>query len=157
MPTGCTSKLNGATTATTMTACTTTGRISLSARPSSSAERDSGVTRVRSCEPVCISSSRFEPVIEAPNRQDITTMPGTNHCSELPAPSPVTLVSSGANRARKNSGWIIENTTENGSRSIGLISRDSTMPVSCTRLRRAHGGGGARRGAHAKTSCLSLG
>ncbi len=39
----------------------------------------------------------------------------------------MTLLSSGANRARKNSGWIIENTTENGSRSTGFSSRVKTM------------------------------
>ncbi len=81
MPATCSSKPNGTTTATTMTACTSTGTISFSARPSSSDDRDSGVTSVRSCDPVCISSSRLEPVIDAPNRHDITTMPGTNHCS----------------------------------------------------------------------------
>ena len=47
------------------------------------------------------------------------------------------LLSSGAKSARKNSGWIIENTTENGSRSTGFSSRASTMPVSRTGVRRA--------------------
>jgi hypothetical protein len=104
------------------------GTISLSARPMISAGRRSGVTSIRSCDPVCISYSRFEPVADVPNRQTITTMPGTNHCS---ADSPPAAAgSSGANRARKNSGWTMLKMTENGSRSTGRSSRTNTVRTS---------------------------
>ena len=88
-------------------AWTTTGTISLSARPTSSEVRLSGATSIRSCEPVCISSCRFEPVIDVPNSADITMMPGTNHCSEDPVSSPLTCDSSGPNSARNTSGWTM--------------------------------------------------
>ena len=52
------------------TACTTSGVSSLSARPISSAARDSGVARIRSNAPVMISNCRFEPVMLVPNMRD---------------------------------------------------------------------------------------
>ena len=73
-------KPNGTATSTTIVPWMVSGTTSLRARPTSSALRDSGATRVRSCEPVCISKSRFAPVEAVPNSATITRMPGTNHC-----------------------------------------------------------------------------
>ena len=81
-----------------------TGTISLSARPTSSELRLTGATSSRSWAPVCISSWRFEPVIDVPTSADITTMPGTNHCSEVPVSNPLTWGSSGPNSARNTRG-----------------------------------------------------
>ena len=111
----------------------TSGTTSLSARPTSRALRDSGATSVRSCEPVCISKSRFAPVEAVPNRATITRMPGTNHCS-VPATSPPEApMSSGPNRPRKTSGCTSEKITLNGSRTSGRDSRANTVAVSCTK------------------------
>ena len=68
------------TTATMSVACATSGTISLSARPTSSDDRLSGVTSIRSWEPVWISMSRLAPVVEAANSADITRIPGTKVC-----------------------------------------------------------------------------
>src|SRR6185312_6420841 len=95
----------------------------------------SGLTSSRSCEPDFISICRFEPVIEVPTRQLITRMPGTNACSEAPVDAPVTPASSGVNRPRKISGWIMLKTTENGSRVTGRSSRSSTIEVSVAKVR----------------------
>ncbi|GAA3410685.1 hypothetical protein GCM10018952_16250 [Streptosporangium vulgare] len=116
-------------TATTTTVWASTGTISFRARPTIRAGLRSGETSIRSCDPVWISNSRFAPVEEVPNRQDITTMPGTNHCSADP---PSTAGSRGANSARKNSGCTIVKITENGLRSTGRSSRLKTVTVSVT-------------------------
>ncbi len=128
VPSGCGRKPNGTVAATMSAVCASTGTISFSARPTISAERRSGETSMRSCAPVCISNSRFDPVVDVANRHDMTTMPGTNHCSaDCP---PVVWGSSGANSARKNSGCTIVKITENGSRSTGRSSRTKTVVVS---------------------------
>ena len=130
VPAACRSNPNGMVTHTMRTACANIGTISLRARPMSRAGRRSGVTSIRSCEPVWISYSRLDPVIDVPNRQDITTMPGTNHCR---ADSPATTSgSNGAKRPRKTSGWTMLKTIVNGSRSSGRSSRLMTVAVSLT-------------------------
>ncbi len=118
----------GIVTSTSTTVWPSIGTISFNARPMINAGLRSGETSIRSCEPVCISYSRFAPVADAPNRHDITTMPGTNHCSdESPG-------SRGANNAKKNSGWTMVKITENGLRSTGRNSRVNTVRMSVTRL-----------------------
>lgn len=93
---------------------------------------------VRSNDPVINSNNRFEPVIDVPNIVIITTTPGRNHWSvPSPRPCPVVPASRGPKRPRKTSGWIRENTRENGSRTIVSVSRHHTWAVSVTKLRRA--------------------
>ncbi len=56
-------------------------------------------------------------------------MPGTNHCRAEP---PSTSGSSGANSARKTSGWTMLMMIVNGLRRIGRSSRLKTVLVSVT-------------------------
>ncbi len=76
------------------------------------------------------------PVVDEAKRADITRIPGTKVCSVAAVPIPVTEMSSGPNRARKNRGWTIEKMTEKGLRSVGRSSRTSTVVVSRTRADR---------------------
>jgi hypothetical protein len=65
-------------------------------------------------------------------------MDGTNHCQTPPSREPPSdPASSGPNRARKISGWIIPNSNVNGSRSTGLSSRRITIEMSRKRFRSA--------------------
>ncbi len=112
--------------------CASTGTISRRARPTSSEVRDNGETSSRSCEPVNISCISDAPTIDDPIRQDMATMPGTNHWSaEVVGPM---SGSRGANSARKTSGCISEISMPNGSRRSGLSSRVKTLAVSVTRV-----------------------
>ncbi len=106
------------------------GTISFSARPMSSDDRAIGATSVRSCDPVCISYSRFDPVTPLPNSAIMTSTPGTNQArvSLTGAPEPAT--SSGPNSPRNTSGCSRLKISENGSRMTGRSSRVKTFQVS---------------------------
>ena len=140
-PSASTGSPNGNITATMTTACPVSGTISFNARPTSSDERGSGVTSIRSCAPVCSSNSRLAPVVEVPNSAVMTRIAGTNqpHTSP-PIAAPTEPASSGPNSARNTSGWIIPKISENGSCSTGRSSRSITMPTSRARF---DGRGGA--------------
>ena len=130
-PPMCKSKLNGVTTIRMIAVCASIGTTSFKARPTSSAGRDSGETSSRSWEPVLISSIRLAPVNDAPIRQVIAMMPGTNHWSAEPLSS---FGSNGAKSARKTSGCTIANRIEAGSCLIGFSSRVITFQVSAGKL-----------------------
>ena len=131
---GNSSNPNGTATRVMIAAWITKGVSSLSARPTSSAGRESGVARIRSNAPVISSYCRLDPTIDVPNIVIITTTPGRNHCSEeVPrSPSPAIPDSSGPKRARKISGWSSEKIRENGSRQIVRLSRTHTARVSAS-------------------------
>ena len=113
------------------------------ARPSATCAT-AGVTSSRSCEPVWISPSRLEPVIEVPMKQVITMMPGTKDCSATSVGWPLTPASSGPNSARKTSGWTRLKTTVNGSRTRGPQLADEHGPGVGGRASGLLGGGRRR-------------
>ena len=108
------------------------GTISRRARPTSSEVRDSGDTSSRSCEPVNISCISEAPTIDEPIRQDIATMPGTNHCSaEVAGPCRAAAARTAPGRPAAASA---RSACPKGSRSSGRSSRVRTLAVSVTRV-----------------------
>ncbi len=83
-------------------------------------------------------------MVDVPNSVVITRIDGTNHCQTPSAERPpIEPDSNGPNSARNTSGWIIPNSSENGSRSTGFSSRLMTIRMSRTMLRAAAAGRGA--------------
>ncbi len=89
---------------TSRTAWKTKTAVSRSTRPSSSASRLTGVTRIRSTTPWLFSTMIMNPANAAPNRPSWSSSPGTRTCQELPPPPSGRSVSSGPKKSRYSSG-----------------------------------------------------
>ncbi|CAM5581475.1 hypothetical protein SFUMM280S_00664 [Streptomyces fumanus] len=102
---------------TSSTAWKTNTVASRSTRPSSSASRLTGVTRIRSTTPCPFSRMIMNPANEAPNSPSCSSSPGTSTCQELPRPPSGRPVSSGPKKSRYSSGISTPNSSANRERS----------------------------------------